>query len=192
MINGARIVKFLWRLYTQLWLKRKFNAIGEKTVVFAPMQIDNPRSIRLGDKVFVARGCWLMGSPESRDVTLSIGEKTAVGHFAHIIGLFGVHIGASVLIADKVFITDCTHTYRSPEIPIVDQGVEPLRPVTIGDGAWLGENVCILGASVGKNAVIGANSVVVSDIPDYCVAVGSPARVVKRYDFEKACWEKVP
>ena len=64
-----------------------------------------------------------------------------------------------------------------------------LKPVIIGEGSWLGENVCVCGASVGKHCVIGANSVVTRDIPDYCIAVGSPARVVKRYNFDKNTWE---
>jgi acetyltransferase-like isoleucine patch superfamily enzyme len=58
----------------------------------------------------------------------------------------------------------------------------------IGDGAWLGENVCVIGASVGKQSVVGANSVVMQDIPDYCVAVGTPAKIIKRYSFEKKEW----
>ena len=56
--------------------------------------------------------------------------------------------------------------------------------VEIGDGTWIGENVCIIGASIGKQCVIGANSVVLKDIPDYCVAVGLPAKVIKKYNFE--------
>lgn len=70
------------------------------------------------------------------------------------------------------------------------QPIKQLNHVRIGEGAWLGENVCIIGASVGKQSVIGANSVVSKDIPDYCVAVGAPAIIVKRYNFDKNQWEK--
>ena len=65
-----------------------------------------------------------------------------------------------------------------------------MKNITISDGAWLGENVCIIGANIGKNVVVGANSVVTHDIPDYCVAVGSPAYIIKRYDFERKEWRK--
>ena len=58
----------------------------------------------------------------------------------------------------------------------------------IGDDSWIGENVCIIGASIGRHCVIGANAVVTKEIPDYCVAVGNPARVIKRYDFEQKDW----
>ena len=74
---------------------------------------------------------------------------------------------------------------------IYKQGVGSLSPVVIGEGSWLGENVCVCGAKVGKHCVIGANSVVTTDIPDYCVAVGSPAKVVKRFDFDRSEWVRV-
>jgi acetyltransferase-like isoleucine patch superfamily enzyme len=62
--------------------------------------------------------------------------------------------------------------------------------VRIGSGAWLGENVCVIGANVGRNSVVGANSVVMSDIPDFCVAVGAPARVIRRFDASLGKWVK--
>jgi acetyltransferase-like isoleucine patch superfamily enzyme len=72
----------------------------------------------------------------------------------------------------------------------MDQPVTFTRKVEIGSGSWIGENACIIGAKVGENSVIGANSVVTKDIPDYCVAVGIPARVIRKYNREKKVWEK--
>ena len=63
--------------------------------------------------------------------------------------------------------------------------------VEIGEGSWLGENVCVLGAIIGRHCVIGANSVVTKDIPDYSIAVGAPAKVIKRYDFTTNSWQKI-
>ena len=73
-------------------------------------------------------------------------------------------------------------------IPIKNQEIQFLQKVTVGEGSWLGENVSVIGASVGRNSVIGANSVVIKDIPDYCVAVGAPAVVIKHYDSVMSCW----
>lgn len=61
----------------------------------------------------------------------------------------------------------------------------------IGEGSWLGENVCVIGASVGKHCTIGANAVVTKDIPDYSVAVGIPAKVIKQYNFKTQRWERI-
>ena len=60
----------------------------------------------------------------------------------------------------------------------------------IGDGVWLGENACVIGVSIGKNSVVGANAVVTKDVPDYCVVAGAPAYIIKRYNFEKKEWCK--
>lgn len=95
------------------------------------------------------------------------------------------------MIAERVYISDNLHGYENIDIPIIKQAIIQKRPIRIGEGSWLGENVCVIGASVGKHCVIGANSVVTHDIPDYCVAVGAPARVIKRYSFEKGEWESV-
>jgi len=102
-----------------------------------------------------------------------------------------VIIGKKVLTADHVFISDHLHNYSDPGTPIMDQPILFKGQVIIGDGAWLGQNVCIIGASVGKNSIIGANSVVTKDIPDYCVAAGIPAKVIKEYNFKTKQWEKV-
>jgi len=83
------------------------------------------------------------------------------------------------------------HEYKDITIPIKEQPIINAGKVIIGEHSWIGENVCIIGAKIGKHCVIGANSVVTKDIPDYSVAVGVPAKVIKKYSFEKNEWEKV-
>ena len=77
-----------------------------------------------------------------------------------------------------------------PDLEYVDQ---PLisKPVTIGDGCWIGEKVCILpGVTIGKKCIVGAGSVVTKSIPNFSMAVGNPAKIIKHYDFDKHKWEK--
>ena len=96
-----------------------------------------------------------------------------------------------MLIADKVYISDNMHGYEDISLPITRQPIRQCAPVVIGKESWLGENVCVIGASIGKHCVIGANSVVTKSIPDYCIAVGAPARVIKRFDFSNSSWVKL-
>lgn len=124
------------------------------------------------------------------DARLTIGDGTYIGRFCHIYATSKIEIGRKVLIADKVYLSDNLHGHSDIDLPVIDQPVQQTNPVLIGDGAWLGENVCVIGASVGKNSVIGANSVVTKDIPDFCVAVGAPASIIKRYNFETNQWCK--
>lgn len=184
------IKRLLWRIITVIRYGAMFSKIGNHTTIFHPLQLDDVSSICVGNNVCIAEGAWLMGNGKG-GITVSIGTGTTIGHYAHIIGLHSLTIEPDVLIADKVFISDCAHSYKNINLPIIKQNVIHLSPVVIGEGSWIGENVCICGASIGKHCVIGANSVVTSDIPDYCVAVGAPARIIKRYEFESNEWKKV-
>jgi acetyltransferase-like isoleucine patch superfamily enzyme len=98
----------------------------------------------------------------------------------------------NVILARNVFITDHAHAFQDVERPIRDQGIDGVSPVVIGRNSWLGQNAVILaGVTVGQHCVIGANAVVRDSIPDFCVAVGAPARVVKRFNSTLECWEAV-
>jgi acetyltransferase-like isoleucine patch superfamily enzyme len=150
------------------------------------------KRIFIGDKVFVHYKTWLAAEPVTNqsECSLTIGDGCYIGHFCHFYASQEIEIGKKVLIADKVYLSDNVHDYRNIEAAVIDQPVKQLSPVIIGDGAWLGENVCVIGARVGKNSVVGANAVVTKDIPDYCIAVGSPAYIIKRYDFAVKEWRK--
>ncbi len=105
-----------------------------------------------------------------------------------------VEIMSNVNIAPYVFISDHNHQYEDVTRPIKGQGIEmkPDAKVIIDEGTWIGTKATIIGkVHVGKHCVIGANSVVTKDIPDYSVAAGIPAKVIKRYNFDTQQWEKV-
>lgn len=91
-----------------------------------------------------------------------------------------------------MYITDCDHEYRDIDIPVMDQGiVQRGQTVSIGDGSYIGINSVIVGnVKVGKHCVIGSNSVVTKDVPDYCVAVGSPAKVIRQHNIRMGEWIK--
>jgi acetyltransferase-like isoleucine patch superfamily enzyme len=79
-----------------------------------------------------------------------------------------------------VYVADHSHAFADTTRAVLDQGIDRVAPVEIGDGAWLGENVVVgPGVRIGRGAVVGANSVVLDDVPDHSVAVGAPARVVR-------------
>ena len=89
---------------------------------------------------------------------------------------------------------DHNHEYRNSDVYIYKQGCRVGKDdrVLIDDGTWLGTNVVVVGnVYISKQCVIGANSVVTKDITDYCVATGSPAKVLKRYNFESKEWERL-
>jgi acetyltransferase-like isoleucine patch superfamily enzyme len=120
---------------------------------------------------------------QSIQPVIVIGDHTSVSGFLTITAVESVLIDSKVLIARYVYISDHTHATGSLEHAIKDQGITKAAPVHIREGAWLGQGVVVCpGVTIGRNAVIGANSVVRHDVPDFCVAAGAPARVIRRID----------
>lgn len=109
----------------------------------------------------------------------TIGDHSGVGFGCEIPN--GVTLRSHVMMGPDVLIFTQNHQTADTEIPMREQGMAPLKPVVIGDDVWIGARVCILpGVTIGQGAVIGACAVVSKDVPAYSVAVGNPARVVKK------------
>jgi acetyltransferase-like isoleucine patch superfamily enzyme len=115
------------------------------------------------------------------DPVVRIGDRCLIGKGTGIVGHLAIDIGNDVWTGHHVYITDQNHGYEDITRPISQQTM-PEQPVTIGDGSWIGFGAVVLpGARIGRHVTIGANSVVVGEVPDYSVAVGAPARVISRY-----------
>jgi len=191
-MNFLKIQKRLGEIrthsYTRL-IRGSFGSMGKNCAVLMSIRCSNPKDIYIGDRVFIGADAWIDCIKEygTQKFTpkLEIGEGTQIGHHSHIMVIGHMKIGRDVMMANKVYVTDNLHGYEDVTRSMIDQ---PLvhRPVEIGDRVWLGENVSVLpGVTIGKHSVIGSNSVVTRDIPAYCVAVGAPAVVIKRYDGVK-------
>jgi acetyltransferase-like isoleucine patch superfamily enzyme len=134
--------------------------------------------LRLEPGIVIQRGATLAVRVGS---SLTIGADSRLGPDVVISVAHRVTLGRSVLTAARCYISDHNHEFSDPDRPVLEQGMAPPAPVTIGDGSWLGINVCILaGVSLGKNCVVAANSVVTSSFPDYSVVGGAPARLLRR------------
>ncbi|MBD2232357.1 acyltransferase [Phormidium tenue] len=176
-------------------LLTKFKSVGEGSRVEWPSKISGGQYITLGKNVYIAWNGWLFGNDHYGDQHFTpeilIDDGAYIGNACHIVACNRVTVGKGVLIADRCYLSDNLHDYRDVDCSIRENQLLVPGEVKIGDNSWIGENVCIYGAvTVGKHCVVGANSVLTKSIPDYSVAVGVPARVVKRYDFVGQRWCK--
>lgn len=180
------------RLLKAFYYKSALGSFGWKSIIKNPLKIEGGKRIFIGDNVLVNYKSWLASSSETgyTDCALILEDGCTIGNYNHIYATRSIVLHKNVLTADKVYITDNIHGYEEINVPIIRQPIVQKGKVEIGEGSWLGENVCVIGAKIGKHCVIGANSVVTKDIPDYCVAVGSPARIIKQYDFNDNSWKK--
>lgn len=118
-----------------------------------------------------------------------IGSDTIVGLGNVVIG--PVTIGNQVMLAQNIVISGLNHGYEDVRIAPSLQAIN-VKQITICDDVWIGANsVVTAGVTIGKHSVIGAGSVVTKDVPEFCIAVGNPARIIKRYDFEHNTWKRV-
>jgi acetyltransferase-like isoleucine patch superfamily enzyme len=167
---------------------RRFAAFGEGSCItfppgptFGEAQIQIGRDTLIGPDVALTAG---LGPdlPIEPGSVVSIGDRCNIGRGSHIVGLRSIVIGDDVTTGPYVYITDQNHSYADPSVPVTRQWLTD-QPVRIGDGSWLGAHVVVLpGATLGRNVVVAANSVVRGDVPDHSVVAGVPAKVVRRHD----------
>lgn len=130
----------------------------------------------------------------SEQANIAIGENSDIGDNSVISACNNIQIGNHVLIGPHIYIADHNHKYTDIHSPIMYQGTTSNAKcsISIGDDTWICTNSVIVGnINIGKHCVIGANSVVTKDIPDYSVAAGVPAKIIKRYNLSSQKWENI-
>jgi acetyltransferase-like isoleucine patch superfamily enzyme len=181
-LKGHRLGSRAYAKGFSLMAAGAFAEFGSHSVIQPPVRLDGEGRIAIGSGVMVGTGSWLHALDGDDDVAIRIGDGTSIVGHCVISAARSVTLGRSVLLARNAYISDHMHAFEQLDLPVMAQGITKIGAVTIDDGAWLGENVVIgPGVRVGRGSVVGANSVVLSDVPDYSVAVGAPARVVRSF-----------
>lgn len=132
----------------------------------------------------VGRGCELEpGIDVGFRPDLSIGERCQINQNTSI---KSARIGNDVMIAPGVVFLDRQHGFSRTDIPMTQQGASSRQLTIIGDDVWIGQNVIVMpGITIGVGVIVGAGSVVTKNLPDWSIAVGVPARVIRyRKDVE--------
>lgn len=212
-------VSVMWRKFKRFWCSPLFNKMhgisnlyykvkgivfyrlvfkkfGAGSYIRKPLLILNSEFISVGERVGIREGIRLevVRSNLQRSPQLVIEDDTNIEQNVHIVCHCRVHIGNRVSITGNSSIVDVTHPFSNVHDPekiglrIDDED----SFVEIGEGSFIGFGTVVLpNVRIGRYVVIGANSVVDHDIPDYSVAAGVPAVVLKRYDFTKEAWVKI-
>jgi acetyltransferase-like isoleucine patch superfamily enzyme len=189
-----------WAVYTiegkiaAYWVGWKKSYLGRGSRVIGT------RLISVGDKLSVGRYAWIQVVLETNDrdaPVIKLGRGFHASERLHISAVNQVEIGDNCLFGSCVYISDHNHgSYKGEEqshpseLP-VERKLVSHGPVIIGANVWVGDNVTIVGpVRIGDGAVVGANSVVVHDVPDNVIVAGVPATIVKQFNFSAGKWEK--
>ncbi|MCF8342839.1 MAG: acyltransferase [Chitinophagaceae bacterium] len=171
--------------------------IGKQSIIDVEFKIENGEKIFIGNNTYIGKQSWLAsykaGTDFANEIIIKIGDNVTIGNYSCITAIECLEIMNGCLISEYFYISDHTHGY-DPAMSLVpvEQPLYSKGKVVVGENCFIGYRVSILpGVTIGRNCVIGAHSVVTKNIPDFCIAIGIPARVIKKYNWETHKWEKV-
>jgi acetyltransferase-like isoleucine patch superfamily enzyme len=187
---------FYLRSKGRIIYKFSFKYFGDKSIIIRPVLIKNSKYISIGHRVIIRDGARLevVGNHSGRCPILAIGDNVNIEQNVHIVCHSRIEIGSNVSITPNCSIVDVTHPYSDIKNSnkIGDRILEEESYVEIGEGSFIGIGSTILpNVRIGRQCVIGANSLVTRSIPDYSVAAGSPAQVIKKFNQEINQWESI-
>lgn len=183
------------KLKTVLYYKLVFGSIGQGSRIYKPMLLVNPYLVHIGKSSMIRKGARieaLVVDPQNPP-TLQIGNNVNIEQNVHIICSSRVVIGDNVSITGHCAIVDTNHPFQDIHDPRkIGSRIDPRpTPVEIGDSTFIGFGTVVLpNVKIGRYCVIGANSTVTRDIPDFSVASGSPAKVTLQYCSSERVWLK--
>ena len=139
--------------------------------------------LELGEGTLFEPGVWITAPAPAR---IRIGAGTFLNLGVMVAAAELVEIGDHCMFANGCFVTDASHRFDDPDKPVTWQGFTSKGPTRVGNNVWCGAHVVITsGVTIGERCVIGANSVVTTDLPPFSIAAGSPARVLRTIEYER-------
>lgn len=173
-----------------------------------PRRISGSERIFIGDYVSLGPGAFLvaqthyptpgMRHPEKEQTIQTFDPKITIGHRVTSTGnltlaaMCEITIEDDVMFASNINITDGLHGYETANEPYKYQKLFRIAPIVVKHGCWIGQNVVVMpGVTIGELSIIGANSVVTKNIPAKSIAVGAPAKVIKKWEEATHQWVSV-
>ena len=183
-----------WRWYERNslpWNRARIHAEFARRQAFVrwPVQGNVLEALRegrleVGAQALLEPGVWITAPAPAR---VRIGAGTFLNMGVMVAAVELVEIGEHCMFANGCFVTDGNHRFEDPDEPVPWQGFSTKGPTRVGDNVWCGANAVITsGVTIGERCVIGANSVVTTDIPPFSIAAGAPARVLRTIDYDVA------
>jgi acetyltransferase-like isoleucine patch superfamily enzyme len=196
MLKRYTIIGFVQLLHSYLKTKLFYN---KSRLIRFPFDVRNKSNINFGIGLTTGIGCRIEAFPLIKEnIVLTFGNNVQINDYVHITAVESIIIGNNVLMASKIYISDCSHgSYSGNENdspPSTYPADRPLfaKPVVIEDNVWLGEFVSVLpGVTIGTGTIVGSNSVVAKSLPANVIAVGTPAIPIKKFNFVTSRWEKI-
>lgn len=182
-----KLKKIFWLIKSFIY-KCYFKKFGNMSYIAKPIFLSGVDKVIIENRVRIYPGMRMECIGDSSKILIK--ENTSIGQNLHLISNGNLIIGRNTTISGNVFITNMDHEYQEIGKHILEQKYKT-NDTIIGDNCFIGYGAVIqAGTKLGKQCIVGSNSVVRGSFPDYCVLVGSPARIVKKYNHNTRKWEK--
>lgn len=180
--------RIFWGLRA-IFYKPIFGSFGFLSYMGKPLNILGAKRIFIGNRVRIQPG---FRAETHNDGIITIKDNVSIGQNFHCTSGGGnLVIMENTTISGNIFVTNIDHDYTTIDVHILKQP-QIIKETLIGPNCFIGFGAAIqAGTKLGKQCVVGTNSVVRGEFPDYCVIVGAPARIVKKYNPETKTWEKI-
>ena len=183
------ISKALWFAKSKL-TKFTYGEMGKHSYVGKTLFVQRRKNLKIGNNVRIYPG--MRAELTKPSAFIQIEDNVSIGQNFHVVSYDGtLYVGRNTTISGNVFISNVDHSYGAIDMHVMEQQMIYKKTV-IGENCFIGYGAVILpGTKLGKQCIVGANSVVKGEFEDYCVIVGNPARVIKRYNSKSRNWENV-
>lgn len=196
MLNNLKKSILIKKLYYKskyfLEKNRYKSNIGKSTYIDKSVHILGLKNIKIGSNNIISDGTWFNVNDRSEEkIGIEIGNNCYIGKRNFFNSGNKITINNYFMSGLNCTVIGSNHRIENPLIPYIHSGSVTDANIYIGTNVWFGANVTVMGnVKIGHGSIVGANSLVLKDIPPFSIAVGNPAKVIKRYDFDNNLWTK--
>lgn len=193
MLTKLKKSIFIKKVYYKLLYllkKQKYKNIGKKTYIDKSVHIIGLKNIRIGSNNIISDDTWLnVNDRTDGKIGIEIGNNCYIGKRNFFSSSAKITLKDYFMSGINCSLLGSDHLIDEPLKPYIHTGTTNDTSIYIGTNVWFGANVTVIGdVKIGHGSIIGANSLVLKDIPPFSIAVGNPAKVIKRYDFDNKKW----
>ncbi len=187
----------LMKIKRALWIifGFRFSKFGKKSVIYKPMMVTGKKYIEIGNRVTFRNFARIEVIDKWKEQTftpkLIIGDGTSFEQNLHLTCAGDMIIGKNCTFTGNIMISNIIHSFDTIDRSILLNDLI-VKPVIVGDNCFIGYGAKIMpGVKLGNNCIVGAGSVVTKTFPSYSIVAGNPAKIIKKYDFDRKEWVKV-
>lgn len=187
------MLKIIKKVIKSLLYRPSLKKLGKRSYILLPREIKNGHLIEIGNDCHIGKALVVepiaVHGPQIFSPKISIGDDVYIGRHCQIFCVDSIKIDDGCVLSDYIYMSDSAHGIAPSGGLIMRQNLVSKGPIHIGKNTFIGYGVSIMpGVTLGKNCVVGINSVVTRSYPDFSMIAGSPAKLIKKYCEQKKDW----